>query len=93
MSIALFDQGDDNGYTTWLAVNRSGYVLNSYAPATANYLVLHAAACRHVTRLQRGAHHWTHGYEKRCSPQASDLVDWAVATFSVEPRRCSRCKP
>jgi hypothetical protein len=84
---------DDGGYTAWLALNRSGFVLNSYAPATANYPVLHTATCSSITKLQPGARHWTEGYEKRCSQQQSDLVGWALSTFGVEPQRCSKCRP
>jgi hypothetical protein len=87
-------RNDDEAYRSWLARNREGYVINTYARPDANYLVLHRSDCHHIdiTRGDAGRR-WTYDYIKVCSASESHLERWADDQVGGVPRRCPTCAP
>jgi hypothetical protein len=83
---------NDQAYLDWLATFPQGYVVNSGLRPRASYLVLHRATCKRIKQLNRNARHWTVGYAKRCSTNASELHAWADGRGGVLAP-CKACKP
>lgn len=84
-------QDDDEGYSSWLASNPQGFVVNCHRNPTPAYLVLHRATCFHIQQRE-GRTMTTGQYRKVCSGNEQDLHYWA-ATLSGTLTRCRSCQP
>jgi hypothetical protein len=82
---------DDQGYVDWLASHPGGYVLNTYAHVTSDYLILHRAACRTVNRPLDGDRSWTIAYGKSCSDDRQELEAWAIREVGKPVSPCGIC--
>ena len=86
-------EDDDPGYLQWIRVNPQGYVLNGYRPLTADYLIIHRADKKCVTKLRPGAQYWTKNDVKVCSLDIDALVSWAEQNVGGKPKLCGNCRP
>jgi hypothetical protein len=89
----LFD-GDDNGYLARVGANPDGYVVNSLRQPRADYLILHRATCKSISRTPPEPIRWTTGdYIKVCSPNILKLEQWARDATSGTLSPCGLCRP
>jgi hypothetical protein len=82
---------DDAGYLTWLASHPDGYVLNTYMHVTSDYLVLHQARCRTVSRPPSPDRSWTFSYGKACADSRDELESWALSVGGKAAQPCGHC--
>ena len=82
---------DDPGYIAWLARHSDGYVLNTYAHVTSEYLILHRASCRTVNRPLAAGRSWTYAYGKTCSDDRADIEAWALRETGKPVSPCRHC--
>jgi hypothetical protein len=80
---------DDRGFFDWLADNPGGYFINAERRPKRNYLVLHRPSCPHYKG--EPSLNWTKDYVKFCSPNRSDLEEWAASTIGGEVTLCRSC--
>lgn len=104
MTVEKFDAGDEL-YFDWLDGNGDGFVLNCHKKPKKNYLVLHRATCKEISKRPdhdgEGYHQYTkNGYIKICSASEEELRNAlpeiiSTLTPSVEApdfsNRCSKC--
>ena len=83
---------DDRGYLDWVSANPSGYVLNSYAHPSTDYLMLHKATCGSITSAAR-LNYTSGGYVKVCAPDIGPLEAWASEETGGRLSPCGLCKP
>jgi hypothetical protein len=90
--------GDDEAYLRWLGKNPTGYVVNTAGAMNPDYMVLHRAACPHISKLEselKGGF-TERGYVKVCSTRVEPLREWVRqhgredGSFS---RECNSCRP
>ena len=80
--VVVFDR-DDEGYLERVDRHPDGYIINSYRPPKASYLVLHRATCFFMTtvttgRGRRSPMPWTgNAYSKVCGTRTGDLIAWS----------------
>ena len=70
---------NDRGYMAWVGRNPDGFVLNTRKYISTNYLVLHRAACRAISRYAPGvaSDAFTgQGYVKICAGSIGALERW-----------------
>src|SRR5262245_26507928 len=84
---------DDRGYVEWLAAHPSGFVLNTYAHVTSDYLILHRASCRTVNRPLATNRSWTYAYGKTCSDDRAEIEAWAFREVGKPVQPCGICLP
>jgi hypothetical protein len=84
---------DDDGYTSWLAAHRNGFVVNTSRSPTASYLKLHRTTCHTITGVPTAGSRWTVQYIKVCGDRRAELEAWCQRTVGVEPERCPHCHP
>jgi len=82
---------DDAGYRDWLSLNPDGFVLNTFAHVSANYLLLHRATCRTINRQLAPHRSWTAQYGKACAARRSELEEWVVAKVGKVAEPCGHC--
>jgi hypothetical protein len=82
-------QDDDRGFFGWLEGNPDGDFDNSERNPRPAYLVLHRSGCPHFTG--NPALHWTKDYVKHCSPDRSELEQWASSAIGGEVTSCVTC--
>lgn len=90
-------QNDDRAYFAWLREHPTGYVLNVRKKPDPDYVILHQASCRSITReLQKPGGYTGRGYQKIVATTVAALRFAAVrqgrpdGTFS---HTCSLCHP
>jgi hypothetical protein len=66
--IAVF-QDDDDGYSSWIAANPRGYVVNIARTLRTSEARLHHAHCRTISGANPHGGPWTGPYIKLCSPE------------------------
>jgi hypothetical protein len=79
---------NDQGFIAWLEANPNGYIINAERKPRPNYLVLHQSACSHLR--SSSPLNWTKDYVKFCSPNRTDLEEWAI-TIGGDATRCQSC--
>jgi hypothetical protein len=83
---------DDAGYLMWVNYHPDGFVVNTERPPSPRYLMLHRAACSHISRAtQQGR--WTHDYLKVCAPSIAELEEWARREAGGRLQACHWCAP
>lgn len=89
---------DDNAYRQWITDYPQGFVINTNKGANPNYMVLHKAACSHVSNFharKEGAC-TERDFIKVCAVNVDPLKEWAKVhgrsdgSFSGT---CGVCKP
>lgn len=89
----VFDR-DDAGYVGWLDANPHGFILNSFRGPKPDYLILHQAACKSVSRMADPPVRWTTGdYIKVCATNAAEIEAWCRKEAGSSPQPCGMCKP
>ncbi len=93
---AIVFEGDDVGYLEWLSAHPEGYVLNTRRPnGDPDYIVLHRATCRHISRGTHRHGAWTERkYLKICAISLSELQSVAQRFGSRDgsfSKACSFC--
>jgi hypothetical protein len=86
-TISVF-RDDDRGFFQWLDDYPDGYFINSERNPKPTYLVLHRPTCKH---FDRGPVRWTKDYIKICSPDRSELEEWASSAVGGEVTLCRTC--
>ena len=81
---------DEPGYRAWLQAHPDGYVVNSYATPSPDYLVLHSARCWTIRR--NGVNYTSGDYAKTCSESLEELRRWAQE-LGGELHPCGHCRP
>lgn len=80
-SVVVFDN-DDGGYLAWTRANRRGFVVNTSAPPSPTYLMLHWADFRDISGRWEVC---TSGsYLKACASILEDLDRWAADTVGAK---------
>ena len=82
---------DEAGYLQWVNANPLGYVVNAPKQRGAAPDMLHRASCSDITTDQR-TNYTTTDYEKICSLDKQELIDWGVKNSS-DFRKCKHCNP
>ncbi len=87
-----FDDYED-GYLQWVDANSSGFVINvvKHPGGIPDPYMLHRASCSDITTPKR-TNYTTADYEKICSVDRQELVDWGTG-HSSRFRMCKHCKP
>jgi 5-methylcytosine-specific restriction protein A len=84
-------------YLDWLKGHPTGFVINSWNPASGKYLVLHSSQCKTICKPKKGAHpacFTGNGYFKICAEEVKQLHGWIVANgFTDFSSHCQRCNP
>jgi 5-methylcytosine-specific restriction enzyme A len=95
--VALVFQEKEHVYLEWLFQHSQGYVLNTYSEPSDDYLVLHSAQCKVISRPKRGAHpacFTGNGYIKVCADDIQGLKDWITELgFNDFTKTCELCNP
>ncbi|HZP57047.1 MAG TPA: hypothetical protein VFC53_05780 [Dehalococcoidia bacterium] len=86
-------EDDDDEYLGWLDRHPHGFVINSTRPASASYLVLHAAQCTTIRGRPTRGTYWTRDYVKVCAETTDALQAWARREFGSAAKACERCAP
>ena len=69
-------ENEDVAYRAWIDGNAHGFVVNSCAKPSPDYLKMHRACCPSISRPDRDI--WTSGqYIKTCSADRASLESWA----------------
>lgn len=85
---------DDTAYVEWLEANPHGFVLNSYRRPNSDYLILHRATCKSVSRTAEPPVRWTSGgYIKVCAKDVSEVEAWCRRETGANPQLCGMCRP
>lgn len=82
---------DDQGYFSWLAHHRDGFVVNANRTPSAKYLVLHQSQCYHIQKWE--GYKSTVTYIKICSDNKAELHEWARRNFNGQLKVCRTCNP
>ena len=84
----------DADYVRWLETHPGSYVLNTYRKPHPDYLILHRAACKSISRTAAEPIAWTSGgYIKACANSVQDLAGWCRVVAGAEPQPCGQCRP
>jgi hypothetical protein len=84
---------NENGYLNWLRSHPQGFVINTGRSKNTNYMVLHHAWCRQISKYSKNADpggFTERDYIKICASDLSSLRDWvrqhgrSDGTFSTE---------
>jgi hypothetical protein len=87
----VFDN-EDEAYATWLDHNPRGYVLNTYRSPKREYLILHRATCKSISRTAEPPVRWTTGpYTKVCANSVAEIEVWCREEVAGAPQRCGQC--
>ena len=83
----------EDEYHAWLQAHHNGFVINTFREPSPAYMVIHRAACPHISK-SRFIHtaFTTHEYIKLCFESKEDLKSWASA-HDASPSSCGACKP
>jgi hypothetical protein len=90
--VQLF-RDDDEGYLAWLKKNPKGFVINAKRKPSADYLILHRAACWSISRPLTSEERWTAAYIKICASQSDALAQWARDEVGGNLHLCGMCRP
>ena len=83
---------DDQKYLAWVADHPGRYVVNCRRTPAPDYLMLHRASCKSVSKSTRS--NWTTGqYIKVCSEDIDDLRRWAADQVGGSLQPCQTCSP
>ncbi|MFN8663835.1 MAG: hypothetical protein U0075_18215 [Thermomicrobiales bacterium] len=89
----VFDNADAD-YVRWLETHPGGYVLNTYRKPHPDYLILHRATCKSISRTASAPIAWTSGdYIKICADSLGDLEAWSRVAVDGKPQPCGQCHP
>ncbi len=85
---------DDAGYLAWIDANPHGLVVNAYRRPTPDYLILHRATCKSISRTPPEPIRWTtSAFIKVCSTNRPELERWARETTGGTLSPCGMCHP
>ncbi|MHB8328189.1 MAG: hypothetical protein ACYDD6_00935, partial [Acidimicrobiales bacterium] len=84
---------DDAGYLAWTNAHSTGYVVNASKTLSAKTLKLHKASCPSMVGSPGSTRSWTTSYQKCCSSDVGDLLDWCISVVGADPDPCQRCRP
>lgn len=90
-TVAVFEDGDDDGYRTWITTHRGGYVINiekTYNPSRA---FLHQATCHTINGEPARGDVFVGDYVKVCAVRRGELDDWAIRNLGTSLPQCSIC--
>jgi hypothetical protein len=91
VTVAVFDDGDDDGYRAWVTIHRGGYVINipkTYNPSDA---ILHQAACHTINGEPARGDVFVGDYVKVCGVRRAELDDWAIRNVGTSLPPCPIC--
>ena len=84
----------DADYVRWLETHPGSYVLNTYRKPHPDYLILHRAACKHISRTAEPPVRWTTGgFIKVCADTTSEIEGWCRDHAGRSPQPCGHCRP
>lgn len=88
---------DENGYQQWITNHPDGYVLTTVRDISPDYMSLHKATCRMISRYMKNmaADAFTaRGYIKIFSESTCNLLDWIKQNDGTGfTKLCSICAP
>lgn len=90
-TVAVFDNGDDDGYRAWVTIHRGGYVINiqkTYNPSDA---ILHQATCHTINGEPARGDVFVGDYVKVCAVRRGELNDWAIRNVGTSLPPCPIC--
>ncbi len=94
---ALVFREDETAYFEWLSQHPAGYVVNASSEPSPNYLVLHSARCKAISKPKPGAHaacFTGNGYIKVGADEIQDLNDWILEQgIDAFSKHCDLCNP
>jgi hypothetical protein len=91
--VPVFDN-DDVAYVAWLYANPGGYVLNTYRKPHPDYLILHRAACKSISRTAEPPVRWTTSdFVKVCAESVAEIDAWCRENAGGAPQPCGQCHP
>lgn len=89
----VFDNADAD-YVRWLEAHPGGYVLNTYRKPHLDYLILHRATCKSISRTAEPPVRWTTSdFLKVCAVTIAEIDAWCHKETGVDPRPCGQCRP
>lgn len=89
----VFDHADE-AYVTWLESNPHGFVLNTYRLPNPDYLILHRATCKSISRTAEPPVRWTTSdFVKVCADNVAEIEAWCRAKAAETPQPCGQCHP
>lgn len=89
----MFDNADVE-YVRWLETHPQGYVLNTSRSPRPDYLILHRASCKSVSRAAEPPVRWTTGdYIKVCAGNPAEIEHWCRQERGASPQPCGQCHP
>lgn len=96
MTAHLF-RNNEKAYFEWVENNPIGFVLNTSSNISINYMLLHKATCKMISRTAKsmvwGAY-TARSYIKICSQDVSDLRAWIRTRGGKDfSKLCAICKP
>jgi hypothetical protein len=90
-SVKVFDEGNDEGYRTWIAQHRGGYVINiqkSFNPTDAR---VHQATCHDINDEPARGETFVGDYVKVCAVRRIHLDEWEKTTLGTTVEECRNC--
>jgi hypothetical protein len=87
-------QDNDAGYLDWLETNPHGFVLYAERSPRKEYLILHRATCKSISRVAEPPVRWTTGgYLKVCATEINEIERWCRQEVGGNPQPCGQCRP
>ncbi len=80
MTAKVFED-NEKGYLVWLKNNQNGFVLNTHKNKKKylEYLTLHKATCRTISKGKEYGAFTERGYTKVCANSQAELLRWIEA--------------
>jgi hypothetical protein len=94
----VFDS-DDSVYLAWLTAHPDGFVINTRRRSDPEYIVLHRATCRTISRptaITRPGGFTERSYIKICAGSVEELRRWARGSGRPDgsfSKACGLCRP
>lgn len=89
--VAVFMDGDDEGYRAWIAKHRGGYVINIQKSLNPTDARLHQATCDTINGDPARGEVFVGDYIKVCGLRRTGLDEWAIGTLGATVAECERC--
>ena len=91
VAVAVFEDGDDQGYRAWVARHRGGYVINIAKSFNLSEAVLHQASCVTINDEPASGSVFVGDYVKVCGLRRAELDEWSVRELGALVPPCQLC--
>jgi hypothetical protein len=89
----VFDNADAD-YVRWVDAHPGGYVINTYRKPHPDYLILHRATCKSISRTAEPPVRWTTSdFLKICALKIVEIDAWCQQETGVPSQPCGQCRP